>query len=208
VTRRTPTRAALGLIGAALLAGCGGPGALLGPPAPKDILAKPAHANLKDAHFKVSGRFSDKGLSLDVSGDGAVVYKAPGSARFTIETTVAGQKVTFENISVNGLDYTKTTPGNGKWTSGTSASALGPDSFAGASDYKYLGEENLAAGKAWHVSAKDKDGNPFDGWVRESDGYPLKYRITQLSNALTFTFDRYNTGLTITPPPASDVVQG
>jgi outer membrane lipoprotein-sorting protein len=187
----------------ALLAGCGAP--LLGPPSPKDILARPGHANLKDAHFTVSGRFNDQGISLDVSGDGAVVYTTPGAARFKLETTVAGRKITFENIAVNGKDYTRTTPGTGKWTAVSSASALGPNSFSGASDYKFLGEETLPAGKAWHVSARDKDGNPFDAWVRESDGYPLKYRITQLRNALTFTFDRYNSGLAIRPPPAAEV---
>ena len=193
---------------AGLLAACGGSGTPLGPPSPKDILAKPEHANLKDAHFTVIGKFSDQGGSLDVVGDGVVIYKAPGSARLKLESTVAGQKVTYESMSVNGKDYAKTTPGNGKWTTASSTSSLGPGSFSGASDYKYIGEETLSAGKAWHVSAKDKDGTPFEGWVRENDGYPLKYRITLQSNALIFTFDKYNTGESITAPPASQVVQG
>jgi outer membrane lipoprotein-sorting protein len=189
-----------------LLAACSAPVTLLGPPSPKDILAKPEHANLRDAHFTVSGRFIEQGISLDVTGEGAVVYKTPGAARFKLETTVAGRKVIFENVAVNGKDFTRTTPGSGKWTTVSSGSSLGPKSFAGASDYKYVGEETVPAGKAWHVSAKDKDGNPFDAWVRQGDGYPLKYRITQQKNALTFTFDKYNTGLAISPPPATEVV--
>ena len=193
---------------AAVLAGCGGPGSPLGPPSPQDILAKPVHASsLKDAHFIVSGKFTDKGKTVALAGDGALVY-ASGSGRFKFQTTVAGQQVSFEDISVGGTDYSMTIPGSGKWVARASAAALGPNSFAGASAFKYIGEENLPQGKAWHASAKDKDGNPFDAWIRESDGYPVRYVITQQGNTLTLTFDKYNTGEKIAPPPASQVVKG
>jgi hypothetical protein len=194
-----------------LLAACGGPGAPLGPPSAKDILSKPLHTNLNDAHFLVSGKFvssSPAGVSVDVNGDGALVYKSPGAGRFKFETTVAGQKVSYQDISVGGVDYTFVVPGNGKWTAKTTTSGLGRDSFTGASDFAYVGEENLPSGKSWHAKAKDKDGNQFDGWIRESDGYPVKYQITQQGNALTLSFDKYNTGESITAPPASQVVQG
>jgi outer membrane lipoprotein-sorting protein len=195
-------------VAAALIAACGGPAAPLGPPSARDILSKPNHANLKDAHFLVTGTFSNQGVTVDLKGDGELVYKAPGAGRFTFQTLVAGQTVSFEEISIGGSDYTYTQPGNGKWVSNASASPLGPTSFRGASEFKYVGEENLSAGKAWHAKAKDKDENPFDGWIRESDGYPLKYTLTQQSNALTLTFDKFNTGVTIAAPPPSQVVQG
>jgi hypothetical protein len=201
-------RFALALAAAGLLAACGGPGTPLGPPKPQDVLAKPVHASsLKDAHFLVSGKFTNNGVTVGLAGDGALVYKS-GAGRFKFQTTVAGQQVSFEDISVNGTDYTLTVPGSGKWVASSSTSGLGPNSFTGASDFKYVGEESLPSGKAWHASAKDKDGNPFDGWIRESDGYPLRYVITQQGNSLTLTFDKYNTGEAIAPPPASQVVQG
>ena len=193
------------MVAAALLAACGGPSR---PPTAQDILSKPNHANLKDAHFLVAGKASNQGTLVDINGDGSIVYTAPGAGRFKFQTTTAGQPVSFEDISINGIDYTFTVPGNGKWTATTTSSGLGPDSFTGASEFKYVGEENLSNGKAWHARAKDKDGNQFDGWIRESDGYPLKYEITQGSNALKLTFDTYNTGETIKAPPASQVVQG
>src|SRR5438093_12068141 len=74
-------------ISAAVLAACGGPGAPLGPPSPKDILAKPLHANLKDAHFIVTGKFAEQGVSVDLAGDGELVYKAPGAGRVKFQTT-------------------------------------------------------------------------------------------------------------------------
>jgi hypothetical protein len=193
----------------AMVAGCGGPGSPLGPPKPQDILAKPSHtSSLKDAHFLVTGKFTNNGATVGLNGDGALLYKSPGAGRFKFQTNVAGQQVSFEDISVNGTDYTMTVPGNGKWMAKASTSGLGPDSFTGTSAFKYVGEEKLPSGKAWHASANDKDGNPFDGWIRESDGYPLKYVITQQGNSLTLTFDKYNTGTAIAPPPASQVVKG
>jgi len=132
-----------------LLAGCGGPGAPLGPPSAKDILSKPLHTNLNDAHFVVSGKFVSStpgGVAVDVHGDGALVYKNLGAGRFKFETTVAGQKVSYQDISVGGVDYTFVVPGNGKWTAKMTTSGLGRDSFTGASDFAYVGEENLPAG--------------------------------------------------------------
>jgi hypothetical protein len=198
---------ATAMVAAGLLAACG-PGNPLGPPSPQDILAKPVHASsLKDAHFLVSGKFTDNGKTVGLAGDGTLVY-TPGAGRFKFQTTVAGQQVSFEDISVNGTDYTMTIPGSGKWVARATTAGLGPKSFTGASGFKYAGEESLPNGKAWHASAKDQDGNPFDGWIRESDGYPLKYVIAQQGNTLTLTFDKYNTGAKIAPPPASQVVKG
>jgi hypothetical protein len=202
-------RFAAAVLATCLLAACGGPGTPLGPPSPQDILAKPVHASsLKDAHFLVTGKFTNNGSTVGLNGDGALLYKSPGAGRFKFQTMVAGQQVSFEDISVNGTDYTLTVPGNSKWVAKASTSGLGPNSFTGVSTFKYVGEESLPAGKAWHASANDKDGNPFDAWIRESDGYPLKYVITQQGNSLTLTFDKYNTGVAITAPPASQVVKG
>ena len=99
-------RLAAVIISAAVLAACGGPGTPLGPPSAKDILAKPLHASLKDAHFIVTGKFTEQGVSVDLAGDGDLVYKAPGAGRFTFQTTVAGRKISYEDISINGKDYT------------------------------------------------------------------------------------------------------
>ena len=57
------------------------------------------------------------------------------------------------------------------------------------------------------VDAKDDSGNPFEAWIRESDGYPLKYASTMQGSTFTAIFDRFNTGQTVSAPPASDVQQ-
>src|ERR1700694_3804602 len=94
-------------------------------------------------------------------------------------------------------------PHNPRWTVRTSTSS-NPSSFKGT-DAAYLGEDTLTLGKAWHVKAKDASGSPFEGWVRKSDGYPLKYASTTQASTFTATFDQFNTGQTVRAPPASDV---
>ena len=172
------------------------------------MLAKPQQSNLKDAHFTVSGKLDENGVTLSLDGDGAFIYKPKLAGRFKFQTEVGGQSVTVAEISIDGMNY-GLGPGSAKWLATKSAAGIDPSAFAGASAEKYIGEENLPQGKAWHASAKDKQGYDFDAYIRESDGYPIKYVETQSGGQnITLTFDRYNGGETITAPPADQIQQG
>ncbi len=163
---------------AALTAACGVP-TPAAPPSAKEVLAKPQHSNLKDAHFKLSGKIADSaGTAATVVGDGALVYRPAPEGRIKFQTTIGGQTVSIEEISIGGTNY-GLTPGSPKWVATQSSSGIDPSAFAGASEQKYIGEENLPQGKAWHATARDKDGNTFDAYIRESDGYPIRYVETQ-----------------------------
>lgn len=196
---------ALLLVAIALpLAGCGIP-TPAPPPSAKEVLAKPQQSNLTDAHFVVRGKITNNGATVELVGDGALVYKPKPAGRFKFTTTVGGQTLTIEEISLDGINY-GLTPASDKWVSTRSASGIDPDAFSGASEQKYVGEETLPQGKAWHASAKDKDGNAFDAYIRESDGYPIKYVETQSGGQnITLTFDHYNTGETIKAPPPDQI---
>ncbi|TMF83743.1 MAG: hypothetical protein E6I07_12745 [Chloroflexi bacterium] len=190
-----------------LAASCGIPTPAAAPSA-KEVLAKPQQSNLKDAHFKVTGKITDNGVTVELIGDGALVYKPKPQGRFKFQTTVGGETITIEEISLDGTNY-GLTPGNPKWVATKSTSGIDPTAFRGASDQKYVGEENLPQGKAWHATAKDRDGNAFDAYIRESDGYPIKYVETQSGGQnITLTFDRYNAGETITAPSPDQIQQG
>lgn len=172
------------------------------------MLAKPQQSTLKDAHFTVTGTIVDNGVTLKLIGDGALVYKPKPEGRFKFQTTVGGQTVSIEEISLDGTNYGRT-PSSPKWVATQSSTGIDPTAFAGASDQKYVGEEDLPQGKVWHASAKDKDGNAFDAYIRESDGYPIKYVETQSGGQnITLNFDRYNAGETITAPPPDQIQQG
>jgi outer membrane lipoprotein-sorting protein len=199
-------RSVLLLVVAAMVAACGVPTPAA--PTAKDVLAKPQQSNIKDAHFSVTGKISDNGATVEIVGEGALVYKPKRAGRFKFTTNVGGQAVAILEISVDGTNYGMT-PASPKWVATKSDSGIDPSAFSGATDQKYIGEENLPQGKAWHASAKDKDGNAFDAYIRESDGYPIKYVETQGGGQnITLTFDQYNTGETITAPPADQIQQG
>ena len=60
------------------------------------MLAKPQQSNLKDAHFKVTGKITDNGVTVELLGDGALVYKPKPQGRFKFQTTVGGETITIE----------------------------------------------------------------------------------------------------------------
>ena len=184
-----------------LLTGCTANQAAKTPTA-SEILNKPDQANVTDAHFTLVAHIVSAGVAFDATGDGAIVVKPAQASKFTMTTTIGGQSLRFEEIIIGGKEY-DLAPDNPRWTVKASTSA-NPSSFKGT-DAVYLGEDTLRLGKAWHVKAKDAGGSPFEAWVRESDGYPLKYASATKGSTFTATFDQFNTGQTVTPPPASDV---
>ena len=200
-------RTLLFLAVAVLTAGCGVP-TPAAPPSAREVLAKPQQSNLTDAHFVVTGKITNNGVTVALLGDGALVYKPKPAGRFKFQTTVGGQTLTVGEISLDGTNY-GLTPASNQWVAQQSTSGIDPNAFAGASNQKYIGEETLPQGKAWHASATDKDGFAFDGWIRESDGYPIKYVETQTGGQnITLSFDKYNTGEIIKAPPADQIQTG
>lgn len=174
------------------------------PPSAAEILAKPEHANVKDAHFTLTAHVTTGNFTFDATGDGVIVIKPEQASKFTMQTTVSGQTLKFEEIIAGGKEY-DLSPDNPRWTVKPSTTS-NPGSFKGTNAV-YLGEETLKDGKAWHVKATDDSGNPFEAWIRESDGYPLKYTSTSQGTTFTALFDRFNTGETVSAPPASDIQQ-
>lgn len=192
------------MLGVGLFAACGVP-TPAAPPTAQQVLAKPQQSNLRDAHFTVSGKITNSGVTLQLVGDGALIYKPKQAGRFKFQTTVGGQTVTLEEISINGTNY-GLTPASSKWVASKSTSGIDPSAFAGASAQKYLGEQTLPQGKAWHATATSKNGNAFEAYIRESDGYPIKYiQIQNGGQLITLTFDRYNAGETINAPPPNQI---
>jgi hypothetical protein len=168
------------------------------------ILNKPEQANVKDGHFILTAHVVSGSVSFDATGDGVIVVKPQQASKFTMQTIVQGVPLKFQEIIVAGKEY-DLTPDNPRWTV-RPANSANPGSFKGK-DAKLLGEDTLSTGKAWHISAVDANGNPFEAWVREKDGYPLKYSSNSQGTSFTAIFDRFNTGAQVTAPPASEIQQ-
>jgi hypothetical protein len=178
------------------------------PPSASIILSKPEHSSLKDAHFVISGNVSLNGVSGAVSGEGWLIYTAHEAGHVIFRLTAGGQLLTYEVLTVDEGTFLRTNTGPGKWVKNDTSTPVIPAIFSPPSvtNISYAGEETLSLGKAWHVKAKDKEGNPFEEWVRERDGYPLKIlTIDQNGNQTVLAFDQFNTGERITAPPADQV---
>jgi hypothetical protein len=211
--------AALGVVGIVLIAGCGPGSAATHPPA-KDILNRPDQSSLRDAHFTLTAHIATGSVTFDGTGDGLIQQKPQKAIHFRLQAVISGQSFTFEQIQVGGKEY-DLAPDNPKWVE-KPISGSAPNDFSGTNP-RYLGEETLPTGKAWHVRATDASGTPFELWVRESDGYPLKYSTAEAASpsasasggsssggqsTIVAVFDRFNTGETVKAPPASDVTSG
>ncbi len=179
-------------------AGCAAPWT---PPTPSEILAKPSHSGMKDGHFKISGHLTSGAYTADVTGDGTMILQPTYALSMRVQGSIGQLPFAVQEIDVNGKSYSRV--GSAKWTESEAKNE--PGNPSGATDARVVGEESLAAGKSWHIRATSSSGQPFDVWVRESDGYLAKYAGATDSGSISIEFDRYNTGATVSPPAASDI---
>jgi hypothetical protein len=151
----------------------------------------PAKSGPTDAKLS----FKPHGTSaISLTGKGVLVFR-PKLASHVAFTGGFGE----ERIEIDGKAYTRGSLG--KWNVGSSKGHLRYGGWADGKDPSVVGEETVSKDKAWHVTATDDDGK-FDLWVRESDGYPLRYQSKSLSLlGLEMSFSDFNTGVTVAPPP-------
>jgi hypothetical protein len=190
----------LGLICACAILGCACGASLFGPPSAKEILARPARAALKDAHFSVSRDPSGSPASADIKGDGDIVFRPRVAMHLTETSSMESTPQTVEILAVNGSVYQRM--GAVKWSQvSANVRPAAFSAWSGSSDPRYVGEEPLGAGRCWHVAAS-YEGNRLDLWVRESDGFPLRAKVGQL----VVTYSNFNSGVRI-EAPAPDTVR-
>jgi len=174
-------------------------------PTAAEILAKPALSNMKDMHFTATVRATSGGQTAELTGEGDMVVKPSSAFRLKVQGVVGGASVSQEIITKGGTDYVR--QGGQKFKASPSTQASDVNTWQEATDGTLLGDEELPTGKAWHVKATSRQGNAFEAWVRKSDGYLLRYFATSKSGNTTFTYsmDRFNSGVSIDAPPASEV---
>lgn len=179
-------------IGACLLGACGG-----GQPTAQEIFAMPAHADLRDAHVTVQG--SENGVAF--RGDGVVTFRPKAAMSLRLQTQLGALPAQVDVIQVDGATYQRV--GSDKWTK-SSGTAPNP-SWQGATKPQLTAVESLGSGRAWHLKAV-RSGGPYDLWVRQSDGYPLRVTTATSGGAVfTFNFDAFNRGSVVQVPAAFDI---
>jgi predicted small lipoprotein YifL len=183
-------------ITAALLTACGGGGGplgLFGPPAAKDIAAKPGQSSERDGHFTVTGTLANGSSRFPTTGDGVMVLKPKLALQLNLQVdsgTFLG-RIGADFIDVDGKQYSRI--GAEDWNISDD-----PATSNGSKTYSYVGEEQVGSDKAWHIKSSETG---WDEWVRESDSYLAKLSIAESGGgSLTLTFDRFNTGAKVQAP--------
>ncbi|MDQ6713213.1 MAG: hypothetical protein M3Z28_08495 [Candidatus Dormibacteraeota bacterium] len=142
------------------------------------------------------------------TGDGVLVTRPAAAESRSVQIAIGGgSSITVQSMAIGDTIYHRKSS-DPTWTASPGRSALA--NLDRAFEVKLAGEEMTPQGKAWHISGRNIAGNPFEIWIREKDGYPLKYTSHHADDATaeTMVFDGYNTGQTVSPPPPAQVVQG
>jgi hypothetical protein len=187
-----------------LLTACGGgsgPLGLFGPPSAQDIAGKPVGSSMQDGHFKVTGTLVNGATRTAGTGEGVMVLKPKRALQLNVQVdtgTFLG-RVGFDLIQIDGKQYSRI--GSQDWTSSDNAATANTSSNPAP---KYVAEEEVSGQKAWHITWKEA-ATTYDEWVRESDGYLVKYRSTADGGTIfEMAFDKYNTGASVKAPPPPD----
>lgn len=192
-------RARLLLVLALLAAGCQGPFGLGGPPSPQDIANKPGQSSMQDGHFKVTAVILNGATHINGSGDGVLALKPHSGLKLNLQVNSGLLNVGVDLIDVGGKQYERI--GNGAWSVTTDT---GSPSNASRGTPSYIGESQIGSDKAWHIRSKES-GTTYDEWVRESDGYLLKYAWQSDTGTFTMDFDQFNIGADITAPSQKEI---
>ena len=160
---------------------------------------------MKDMHFTATVRVTSGGQTGELTGEGDMVVRPASAFRLRVQGTVAGSAVSEEIITKGGMDYAR--QGGSKYKASPSTQASDVNTWTGATDAALVGVEELPTGRAWHVRAVSPQGNPFEAWIRVSDGYLLRYLASSRTGSTTFSYlmTRFDTNVAIEAPAPSEV---
>jgi len=212
----------LAVAGALLLltpAGCAGDlPPLLNPSlSAAQIAALPGKAGVRDAHYVATYGGPDGTVYQTVSG---TVQMQPVHGLSQTSSVVPGKGGVQlgETREVGGVVYNQVFPGwsHPRWMSNPAysgavwANPIYFDGWGASGGFRVEGQEGSAVDRAWRLVSQAggtlKPGATIRLWIRQRDGYPLKYRLDFTQATTTIVFDRINSGARVSPPPARDLL--
>ena len=86
---------------------------------------------------------------------------------------------------------------------------INPATWPTSSNQRFLGESSINGSATWVVEATDEIGRTFRVWIREADGYPLRYttsfvNVKELTYYINALYLRFNTQVVIAAPSLSN----
>jgi hypothetical protein len=103
------------------------------PPAPQEILAKPGHAGIRDAHFSLRAHVASGAFSIEMTGDGLFVEKPQRATRLHYQGSLGQIPLAIDQIEIDDRQYSRT--GTDKWTeSPAKDQSASPEGHTGRQD--------------------------------------------------------------------------
>lgn len=160
---------------------------------------------MKDMHFTATVEVTNGTQTDALTGEGDMVVRPYSAFRLLVQAAVNGTTVSEEIITKDGTDYVR--QGGSTFNASPSTQTSDVNTWQTATQAVLVGEEALPSGQAWHVKAVAKQGNPFEAWIRMSDGYLVRYLASSNTGRTTFDYSMvaFNTGVVIDAPPPSQV---
>jgi hypothetical protein len=192
-------------------------------PSVNDLLAKIAATSMQSAEFQIVGTEPAPRPQGQI---GAQVYRQEGtlatkppSLELQPRDEYPGQNVNLDgrgNYVVIGSTVYKRGSTFSEWRLSSTHDAdpssfayINPSTWPASSGATLLGESSFTGTAAWVIQATDGVGRTFHAWIRETDGYPLRYTThyvnvkgtTYYINAL---YKRFNIPVAIAAPSQSN----
>ena len=193
------------------------------PPAASTVLADVARSSMRSAEFQIVGTEQASRMQGQI---GAEVYHQNGTLTIGPPALELQPLADYpgENPDIDGRgDYVvigstvyQRVNSLNEWrlssigAEATSSSAyMNPATWLTSSHQRFLGESAISGSPTWVMEATDAIGRKFRAWIRETDGYPLRYTTSYVNakgrtyyiNAL---YARFNTQVNILPPSLSN----
>lgn len=188
------------------------------PPQAADVLAR-ATTSMRSARFQIVGTEPAGRMQGQI---GAQVYKqdgilsvGPPAMELQPLDQLPGQNPNIDGrgnyIVVGSTQYQRGSTLS-EWeltpigeVDAASHAYINPATWQASSNVRFVGEASINGSPTWVIRATDAIGRPFRAWIRETDGYPLRY-TTSYVNIKKFTYYinalylKFNIQVGITPP--------
>ena len=175
-------------------------------PSATEVLSMPSRSRAEDARLTISGHVTVAGTAIAFAGEGLMVFGRKPAMAARVVLRLAGEEQIVEQVAADGILYSRI--GSAAWSEDLDVRINQPDRWRQARAIAMLPPEPLPLGDAWHVAAVSPHGHRFEAWVRQRDGYPLRFAVRATDSLLVIDYHDFDHGAAITGQPQAEIRTG
>jgi hypothetical protein len=163
-----------------------------------EVLHMPSRSGALDARLAIAGHVTVAGIAIPLKGEGLMAFGARPAMAAKVVVRIAGEEQVVEEVAVDGISYSRT--GSAPWHENLDVRINQPDRWRQARAVAMLPPDHLSLGDAWHVVAMSPQGHQFEAWVRQRDGYPLRFALRDPDSLLVIDYRDFDRRAVIIAP--------